>query len=857
MSAVLTPPLAGQNFMLPAPAGYLATPGAYDELVAPQGVLREHWSRYAQVLGSFGVAEVNRRRDTLQRQLRENGVTYNVYADANGHSRPWELDPIPLLLRADEWSRLERGIAQRAYLLNMILDDVYGSRSLLRQRLLPPEVVYRNPGFLRPCSGTLARGARWLHLYAADIARDANGGFSVLDDRTQAPSGMGYALENRVVLSRIFPLLYRDCRVQRLAGFFRTLLELTERMAPRAQERGQTVVLTPGPYNETYFEHAYLARYLGLPLVEGGDLTVRGNVVYLKTLSGLTRIDVILRRTDDSFCDPLALRADSSLGVAGLVGAVRAGNVSVLNALGSGLTESPALLAHLPSLCKHLLGEELVLPSAKLLWCGAPGALQEVEARFDQLVFRPAYKRSGYQPPLRGAAMSSEARAQFWDVLRAQPADWVAQDLVELSTSPAWNGTALEPRRTVLRCYAVGHGPGYQVMPGGLVRVARSTPDVDEAMLSMQRGAGSKDMWVLSDGPVQQLSLLEDRAEARLALSRSGHDLPSRVADNLYWLGRYIERAEGGARLFRRVFARLWGDAHAAEPSVLHALCDGLSFMQQLRVPPTGLRGMPDDAIERLLLRELCSGDAPNSLLVSLQGAHRAASVVRDRISRDTWHVLSQLNDQRAHMTDCLASSVSEVPEALDDLVISFGAFAGLQSENLSRTFGFRFMDLGRRIERANSTALLIQTVIGIVHPDEHAILSELLEVLDAGITYRRRYRDVMQVAPVLDLLLTDESNPRSIAFQLAAIKKNLQALPHSVEAPLRTLEERIALAVLTHVRLADVESMAIPTNERSRPALVTYLARVSQELPALSNAVTQSYLAHAVVQRAIGTGAR
>jgi uncharacterized alpha-E superfamily protein len=408
-----------------------------------------------------------------------------------------------------------------------------------------------------------------------------------------------------------------------------------------------------------------------------------------------------------------------------------------------------------------------------------------------------------------------------------------------------------------MRCYAVGHGPGYQVMPGGLTRVATSASDGSDSILSMQRGAGSKDMWVLADGPVPQLSLLEDRAEARLALSRSGHDLPSRVADNLYWLGRYVERAEGGARLFRQVFARLWGDAHAAEPSVLHALCDGLAFMQQLRMPSSGLRGLADDAIERLLLRELCSGDAPNSLLMSLQDAHRAASVVRDRISRDTWHVLSQLNDQRAHMSDCLVSSPSEVPDALDDLILSFGAFAGLQNENLSRTFGFRFMDLGRRIERAYSTALLIKTVVGVVNSDEHAVLSELLDVMDNSITYRRRYRDVMQVAPVLDLLLTDESNPRSLVFQLAAIQQNLQCLPHAIDNPLRTLEERIALAVLTHVRLADVEAMAIPTADRSRPALVTHLARVCQELPALSNAVTQSYLAHAVVPRAIGIGAR
>ncbi|MEY4583305.1 MAG: hypothetical protein RL701_8008, partial [Pseudomonadota bacterium] len=363
MSVVTSSTPPPRTSILPVPGGYASRVGAFDELVDPAGELREHWVRFAQLLGTLGGRELTRRWEIVQRELRENGVTYNVYDDSRGMHRPWQLDPVPLLVQAEQWRVLERGLSQRAYLLNLVLDDLYGPRALVRQRILPPEVVYRNPGFLRPCQGSQPRGSRWLHLYAADIGRDPQGRFCVLGDRTQAPSGMGYALENRIVLSRVFPSLYRDCRVQRLASFFRSLLDLVQRLSPRSHERANAVVLTPGPYNETYFEHAYLARYLGLPLVEGGDLTVRSNQVFLKTLSGLSRVDVILRRTDDSFCDPLALRPDSSLGVAGLVSAVRSGNVAVLNALGTGVTESLALLAYLPVLCRYLLGEELILPS--------------------------------------------------------------------------------------------------------------------------------------------------------------------------------------------------------------------------------------------------------------------------------------------------------------------------------------------------------------------------------------------------------------------------------------------------------------------------------------------------------------
>jgi uncharacterized circularly permuted ATP-grasp superfamily protein/uncharacterized alpha-E superfamily protein len=850
-SSVLPTPSPIPTSAEAADVGYVPKPSAYDELLDADGGLRDHWSRFAQALSTLGPAELSRRWDAAQRQLRENGVTYNVYDDSRGVDRPWQLDPVPLLVASSEWRAIERGLAQRAYLLNLILDDIYNQRSLVRQRILPAELVFRNPGFLRPCHGTIVRGGRWLHLYAADLARDPKGNFWVLGDRTQAPSGMGYALENRIVLARVFPSLYRDCRVERLAAFFRKLLDQLQRLSPRRSERPHAVVLTPGPYNETYFEHAYLARYLGLSLVEGGDLTVRNNVVFLKTLSGLARVDVILRRTDDSFCDPLALRADSSLGVAGLVSAVRAGNVVAFNALGSGAVEAPALLAYLPQVCRHLLGEELILPSAPATWCAAEGALDYVADRFSQLVFKPAFPRPGAPEPVFGGVMSQADRQELLGRVRARPHEWLAQERIPLSSAPIWNGDGLEPREIALRCYAVGDGPGYQVMPGGLARVARAGGG--DAVVSMQRGAGSKDTWVLAEGPTSSLSLL-GRREERVILSRSGNDLPSRVADNLFWLGRYMERAEGSARLLRRILSRLLDDTHSAEPSVLRAMFSALSSQYELPEPLVWRVSMDVAAVERDVIDFLRSGAYGTGLLPSLAGTHRTAQVVRDRISRDTWHVLNQLGRQRDALLYANALSAGDALEALDGLILLFGAFAVLQNENLSRTFGFMFTDMGRRLERAQSTSTLLSTMLSVVHPDEPSVLSELLESLDNGITYRRRYQDMIQAAPVLDLILIDESNPRSIAFQLARLHEHVQALPHSVADPLRTREERVALAALTSVRLADVERLCEVSNQAERPLLRTHLRELASYLPALSDAITQSYLVHAVPRRAFGS---
>jgi len=507
----------------------------YDEMVVGTDRVRPHCEPFVRSVEDLGRHELASRWENAKRAIRDNGITYNVYGDPEGVDRPWALDVMPLLISSAEWNRLETALMQRTRLLNLVLADLYGPQQLLRRGLLPPTLVFANPAFLRPCHGIRVSRDVYLHLHAAELARSPDGQWWVLGDRTQAPSGAGYALENRIVLSRMLPEAFRDCQVQRLASFFRAQRDTVTALAPKDRDRPKVALLTPGPNNETYFEHAYLARYLGFTLVEGGDLTVRDCRVFIKTLDGLQPVDAIFRRLDDSFCDPLELRGDSLLGVAGLVEAARTGNVTIANALGSGVVETPAVVAFLPSLCRELLGEDLILPSVPTWWCGQPADLEYVVEHLDELVVKRAF-RAGDGQPVFGRQLAAADKSALAAEIRARPEQFVAQEQVALSTAPVWVGQKLEPRPVVLRTYVTAAGDSYMVMPGGLARVAGAR---DLPIVSMQRGGGSKDTWVLSDGPVSAVSLLAP-AGVPIRRERRATDLPSRVADDLYWLGRHV-----------------------------------------------------------------------------------------------------------------------------------------------------------------------------------------------------------------------------------------------------------------------------------------------------------------------------
>lgn len=825
---------------------YRPLPGFHDEMLTSAGIIRPHWHPLVDALNAMGPDGLAERWQEGRRLIHDNGVTYNVYGDSQSTERPWPLDPVPFLLESGEWAAIEAAIVQRATLLNHTLRDLYGPQRLLRDRKLPPELVFEHPGFLRPCHGATPPGNVWLHSYSADIARSPDGRWWVLADRTQAPSGAGYALENRLVSLRVLPDGFRAGNVRRLAPFFQSYRDTLRGLAPN-RENPRVVVLTPGPYNETYFEHAFLARYLGYTLVEGGDLTVRSNKVYLKTLGGLLPVDVIVRRQDDSYCDPLELRGDSMLGVAGLVEAVRAGNVAVANALGSGLLESAALSAFLPVLSRHILGEELKMPNIATWWCGDDEPRSWVAEHLSNLVIKPAMPALDFAA-IFGSRLTPKERRALLDRIRTRPGDYVAQEQVSLSTVPVIRGGALAARHLVLRVFAVASGGSYAVMPGGLTRI---TSSLDSLVVSMQHGGGSKDTWVLADAPAPPFSLLR-KSSTPLAVSRATFDLPSRVADNLFWLGRYLERFETVVRIVRAVLPRLYVEPDSSITAVLSVCRNVLSGGGWLGHPPevskaTSSAKAPEPEpvpFESEILTLVTDEAARHGLRASVREIRRVARLLRDSVSTDAWHILKRIEKLFTGDPPPDPLRISWTQDLLDQTVIALSAFSGLATENMTRGHGWRFLDMGRRIERAFQTVQLVRRGMGF---DPHLGDSELatvLEIADGTLTYRSRYLNSMQADLVLDLLLLDEGNPRSVAYQLSKLRKHVDRLPESHPSSGNPREARLALSLITSVQLAEASELLQPG------VLDEFTSRLDSELAQLVEALMRVYFTHAVTSR-------
>jgi uncharacterized circularly permuted ATP-grasp superfamily protein/uncharacterized alpha-E superfamily protein len=834
--------------------GYAPAFGLYDEMCSASGALRPHWDMLINALSARGGEDLARRWQTAQQRIRENGVTYNVYGDPLGMARPWNLDAIPLMIPPAEWAQLEAGLIQRARLLNLILADLYGPQKLLREGQIPPALVFANPGFWRPCHGIKVAGNTYLHLLAVDLARGPNGEWWVISDRTQAPSGAGYSLENRIVMAETFPELFRKFRVKRLASFFRAFRETLVRLSPVKREHPRIVLLTPGPFNETYFEHSYLARYLGFTLVQGGDLTVRDSRVYLKTLDGLKQVDVILRRVDDSFCDPIELRSDSYLGVAGLVEAVRAGSVAVANALGSGLIETSAFMPFLAGLSRRMLGEELKLPAAATWWCGQPDALRYVLDNLDYLVIKPAFPSKGMEPVF-GGRLAADERARLVARIKESPHEFAGQELLNLSAAPVWSEEqGLTPRRVVLRVYLAASGDSWFAIPGGLARVS---PSIDTPVVSMQRGGGSKDTWVLSDRGVGTFSLQRPR-DVAVEINRGFvSDLPSRAADHIFWLGRYAERAEHLARMLRSILVRMTRQVGAPEGPEWESVTKMYKCLESphARLSEDEPESHPDKLrdLEGEILSRIFEEQRSDSLTAILSRAGRSAAQVRDRLSGDLLRVVNQFGTLARGSEDSAWGyvSIGDALAVLNGCLSMLSALRGIEMENIVRGPGWHFLSIGRRIERAVHLVELFRTIIVPLSLQTLPTLEMLLEVADSSMAYRSRYFTTMQPAPVLDLLMNEESNPRSLAFQTKDLFehcRSLSSMPSGAEWPIAK-QKRLEEAA-SSLFSADVRALCEPGPGGTRDRLDALLAAMDAALPALSNAITHAYFSHAEQER-------
>ncbi|WP_306395604.1 circularly permuted type 2 ATP-grasp protein [Telluria beijingensis] len=771
-------------------AHYLAAPDSFDEMLDAAKAPRPHWRALLDSLAHEAPAMMRQRQEMVRRHVRENGVSYNVTADVHGRQRPWDLNVLPLILPHEEWSGIEAAVIQRASLLNAILGDVYGRQEMLGEGLLPPALVHGHAGFLRPCHGMRHHDGIALHFYAVDLARAPDGRWWVMADRTQAPFGAGYALENRAIIAPTFPDLLRELKVQPITPFFGAMHDSLVHWgrlcaaggdAPAPLREGEApliVLLTPGPRTASYYEQAYLARYLGLPLVEGGDLTVRDGVVYLKTLAGLHRVHVIMRRVDDESCDPLELQG-SLLGVAGLTQAAMRGNVLVANSLGSSLLESGALLGFLPALSRRLLGEPLKMPSVATWWCGEAAALDTVIGQLDRLVIKPGFSQLP-QAAVFGQDLDGAARAALIARLRANPHNYVAQELVRLSQAPVWKDGAapgLQARAVGLRVFACATPNGYVVMPGGLTRVATGP---DARVLTMQMGGASKDTWVQARSRVE-VQRPQKRSVTSADLVREDSNLSSRVAENLLWFGRHAERCDNVARLLRVALNFLFNvrfDQRGAEWPTVEALCIWFGLVDAAKKAPApgataGQAGaiFTDAEMESALLLAVVSPNVPG-LARQQQQLHRIAGQLHERFSIDNWRALNRMVQPAWSPGE--RPSQSGVMTILDDATAALMTLAGFAFDGMTRDLGWRFMSLGRRLERVQFQSLVLQRALAM---DENGNLEWLLELSDSIVTYRARYRTQPEWLPVLDLLLLDATNPRSILFQLDGILGTLDKI--------------------------------------------------------------------------------
>ena len=766
------------------------------ELAPPDGSTPEPWLRFLQAVAAYPEGDFAERFALATRHIRDAGVSHRIYGDDS--ERIWPLSPMPLILAEKEWAEIAAGVEQRATLLEAVLNDLYGEGRLVSQGDLPAAAVTGSDDFVRAIRGVKLPGGRPMHLYAADLGRGPDGRWWVLSDRTQAPSGAGYALETRMVLSRAFPRLYNAMNVERLAPFFSAFRASLAAAASRADPR--ICLLTPGPFSESYFEQAHLARYLGFLLVEGDDLVVRDGVVYIRTIAGLKRADVIWRRVDADFIDPMELNSSSRLGVPGLLQAIRAGGAVVSNMPGSGVMESNALLSFLPALSRRLLGEALKLPNVATWWCGQPTERALVEHNIDTLAIAGAFSGKAHPTLARGPRLLADLEADEREALRAamqkRPMDFVGQEVVHLSTTPTIRDGKLQPSPFILRVYAARTADGWRIMQGGFCRISDQK---DARALSMGAGAQASDVWVIAERPVEKVSLLAQREGVKVR--RITGNLPSRAADNLFWLGRYLERAESTLRLVRSLCTSLM-DPDAATHSAGETL-DKLKALlaDSESVEKEAPRRRVTDVAQAALYDEAAYG----SVVSQVRSARRAAASMRERLSEDFWKQLLSLEARlkgrkKTRMTE--STGLEQAEAALQDL----STLSGLTQENMNRVAGWRFLDMGRRVERGINTSRLMRKLA-----DDDATTDDLdllLDLIDSQITYRSRYLEGISLTPVRDLVVLDPFNPRSVAFQVATLKAHIAALPALQDDGMPEQPTRLLTRVASEIEAQDAAAL-------------------------------------------------
>ncbi|WP_191600794.1 circularly permuted type 2 ATP-grasp protein [Marinomonas algicola] len=820
---------------------YPLSEGTYDEAFTNNRTARPHWQHLFESVSSLGKDGLSDRERRAQRILRDDGATYNLAAEPMS-PKIWGLDPIPFILNDTDWRTIETSLIERSMLFDLILKDIYGPRNLIKQGVIPPEVIYGHPGFLRACQDMNVPGSHNLLLHAADMVRTQDGRFCVIGDRTQAPSGTGYALENRTVLSRVMPSLFRESDVHRLSYFFKALRNMLANLVIDKTDDPRVVIMTSGAYSSSYFEQALLANYLGYSLVQGRDLTVRNGHVWLKSLQGLEKVDVILRRVDDAFCDQAELRSDSFLGVPGILEVIRSGNVVMANPLGSGILETPALLKYLPKISQYFFGHDLSMPSVETWWCGDTDDFSFVKENLSNLIIKPAI-RSAAAPSVYGRQLSDAESQQLLQRIKSAPHRYTAQSYLAASHTPAWQNNQICSRPSILRTFTVSSEDSYTVMSGGLTRVCAGENDT---IVTNYNGSMSKDTWVMSSDVRNDFTLLH-KQESPQGIHHS--NLPSRVVENLFWMGRYAERAEMTMRLLRTVFSQMNG------VDTLPKECRDVLFkavsIQTGCIPgfceeSGALLDDPESEFVAIVSDASRVGSVKSNLLSLLT----CAEEIKEMLSADTRKIINNLRDYLFEVDRAYINGLPEAPEeSLDNLVTSLLALSGLNHESMLRGIDWKFQEIGRRTERAIQTATLLRSTLtdSLSQLNQQQVLESVLLSVEALISFRRRYRTQVEVEYGLDLLMLDETNPRSLFYQIDQLRLLVSDLPRS-KTSLREMsaEVRIIIRSLNDIQLSNLETLSIVepvTNQREN--LNHLMMELQENLELFTSKISDKYFDH------------
>ncbi|WP_031528377.1 circularly permuted type 2 ATP-grasp protein [Dyadobacter crusticola] len=819
---------------------------SYDEVLDLRGNVKPHWNALFATLEKLGLDELKSRNQEIIGKLRENGVTYNVYGSPDGMNRPWQLDPIPFLIEQKEWNHIAKGLQQRAILLDLMLKDLYGPRNLVKDGIIPAELIFDNTGFFRPCIDIKVPGANQLILYAADMARGPDGQMWIVDNRTQAPSGSGYTLENRVVMSKLLPELADGMYVSKLAPYFNNLQSTILRLADKSKDAPNIVYLTPGPSNEAYFEHAYLASYLGYTLAQGDDLLVRNGCVWLKSIDGLQKVDVILRRIDDDWCDPLELREDSRLGVPGLLQAIRMGNVQVVNAPGSSVLENHAFLAFIENISQYFLGEKLIMPSVATWWCGHTKELNYVLDHLDELIIKKANRKTKFRS-IYGRLLSYQQKEEVKRMISQSPHEFIAQQEVSLSTTPSLIDGNIVPRYAALRAFMVADEKGYHVMQGGLTR---SSPVKDRFVISNQYGGLSKDTWIVSDKTedIQEKISLPSPAAVNKHVS-----LPSRSAENLFWVGRYCERTMAVIKFMNITINVLNLDRNFGGSAKQEHIKVLLQSVTHLSATYPGFLDEGTDHFQdpyNEIIDLISNTNRPGSIASNIGAFLNAVGAVRNQWDLEIWRIVDLIDNGFHEIRNASSMNSNNIQKTLDGLFNNMFTFLGVIAESMPRDNSFLLLETGKLIERILSRISVIQSNFGV--RNSQAVENELIEATlinhHSLVNYRQIYKSHLSVEAMLDMVLLEKTLPYSLVYMLDELNKNLAQLPITTRGDRLNEAERSVLKAATLVKLANVADLCKSNRVSERTELFSLLSEVSKLISSVSTSLTNMYFSHAIM---------